>query len=85
MNLPPVPANLERAAGWSWRVLVCAAALVAVLAVLWYVRIIVLPVMIALTITPALSLSSGSSGAGFDSGARPPRSLCSWGSPSLPG
>ena len=55
MNLPMVPANLERAAGWSWRLLVCAAALLAVLGVLWYVRIIVLPVLVALTITPALS------------------------------
>ena len=55
VNVPPVPTSLERAAGWSWRVLVCAAALVAVLALLWYVRVIVLPVMLALTIAPALS------------------------------
>ncbi len=54
-NLSPAPASLERAASWSWRLLVCAAALVAVLAVLWYVRVIVLPVMLALTISPALS------------------------------
>ena len=55
MNLPPVPTNLERAANWSWRLLVCAAALFAVLAVLWYLRVIVLPIMVALTIAPALS------------------------------
>ena len=55
VSVPPAPASLERAAGWSWRVLVCAAALVAVLALLWYVRVIVLPVMLALTIAPALS------------------------------
>jgi putative heme transporter len=55
VNLPPVPANLERAASWSWRLLVCAAALVAVLAVLWYLRVIVLPIMVALTIAPALA------------------------------
>jgi hypothetical protein len=47
--------HLERAAGWSWRLLFCAAALLTVLGVLWYVRIIVLPVMLAPTITPALS------------------------------
>ena len=55
MNLSPVPTSLERAASWSWRVLVCAAALLAVLALLWYLRVIVLPVMLALTIAPALS------------------------------
>jgi putative heme transporter len=55
MSLPPVSANLARAAGWSWRVLVCAATLLAVLAVLWYVRVIVMPVMVALTLAPALS------------------------------
>ena len=55
MNLPQVPRNLERAAAWSWRVLVCAAAGLAVLAVLWYLRVIVLPVMVALTIAPALT------------------------------
>jgi predicted PurR-regulated permease PerM len=35
--------------------LVCAAAGLAVLAVLWYLRVIVLPVMVALTIAPALT------------------------------
>jgi putative heme transporter len=47
--------NLQRAAGWAWRLLVCGAAVLAVLAVLWYVRVIVLPTMVALTIAPALS------------------------------
>ena len=55
MNLPPVPTNLATAAGWSWRVLVSAAALIAALALLWYVRVIVLPVMLALTIAPVLA------------------------------
>jgi putative heme transporter len=54
VNVPPVPLNLERAAGWAWRLLVCAAAVLAVLAVLWYLRVIVLPIMVALTIAPAL-------------------------------
>jgi predicted PurR-regulated permease PerM len=36
-------------------VLVCAAAGLAVLGVLWYLRVIVLPVMVALTIAPALT------------------------------
>jgi putative heme transporter len=53
--LPPVPPSLERAAAWSWRLLVCAAAAVAVIAVLWYVRVIVVPTMVALTIAPALT------------------------------
>jgi putative heme transporter len=55
VNVPPVPLNLERAAGWSWRLLVCAAAVLAVLTVLWYLRVIVLPIMVALTIAPALA------------------------------
>jgi putative heme transporter len=55
MRVPAVPPNLDRAAGWAWRVLVCAAAVLAVLALLWYVRVIVLPTMIALTIAPALT------------------------------
>ncbi len=55
MRIPPVPPNLERAASWAWRILACAAALFAVLALLWYVRVIVLPTMIALTIAPALT------------------------------
>ena len=59
VQLPPVPTNLERAAGWSWRLLVCAAAVFAALAVLWYLRVIVLPTMIALTIAPALTPVAG--------------------------
>ena len=59
MNLPPVPASLERAASWSWRLLVCAAAALAVLVVLRYLSVIVLPVMFALTIAPALTPVSG--------------------------
>ena len=55
MQVPPVPASLERAAAWSWRLLACAAVAVAVLFVLWYLRVIVLPIMVALTIAPALS------------------------------
>ena len=59
MNVPPVPANLERAAGWSWRLLACAAALAAAVTLLWYVRVIVVPTMIALTIAPALTPLAG--------------------------
>ena len=59
MNLPPVPASLERAASWSWRLLVCAAAALSVLIVLRYLSVIVLPVMFALTIAPALTPVSG--------------------------
>jgi predicted PurR-regulated permease PerM len=50
-----VPLGLERAAGWSWRLLVCAAAVIAALALLRYLSVIVLPAIIALTISPALS------------------------------
>ena len=53
--MPPVPANVQLLAAWSWRLLVCAAAVVAVLALLWYVRVIVVPAMIALTLAPALT------------------------------
>jgi predicted PurR-regulated permease PerM len=59
VKVPPVPANLERAASWSWRLLVCAAAVLAVLWLLWYLRVIVLPIMIALTIAPALAPLAG--------------------------
>jgi putative heme transporter len=55
VRLPPVPIGLERAAGWSWRLLVCAAAALAVLALLWYFRVVVVPIMVALTIAPALT------------------------------
>lgn len=59
MKVPPVPVNLERAAGWSWRLLACAAAVVALLALLWYFRVVVVPMMIALTIAPALTPLAG--------------------------
>ena len=55
MKVPPVSQNLDRAAAWTWRLLVCAAALAVVLALVWYLRVITLPVAIALTIAPALS------------------------------
>jgi putative heme transporter len=54
VNLPPVPVNLERAAAWAWRLLVVAAAVAAIVTLLWYLRVIVLPIMVALTIAPAL-------------------------------
>jgi putative heme transporter len=50
-----VPMSVERAAGWSWRLLACAAAVLAVIVLLWYFRVIVLPMMVALTIAPALT------------------------------
>jgi putative heme transporter len=59
VKLPPVPANLQLVASWSWRLLVCAAAVIALLALLWYVRVIVIPAMIALTIAPALTPVAG--------------------------
>ena len=52
---PRVSPNLDRAAAWSWRLLVSAAAVAAILALLWYLRVIVLPVAVALTIAPAVS------------------------------
>jgi predicted PurR-regulated permease PerM len=55
MKLPPVPLNLERAGAWTWRLLLCTAALALVLALLWYLRVVVLPIAVALTIAPALS------------------------------
>ena len=55
VTLPPPSVNLARAAAWTWRVLVCAAGLAVVLALLWYVRVIALPVAIALTIAPSLA------------------------------
>jgi len=55
MRVAPVPPTLERAAGWAWRLLICAALAIAVVALLWYVRVIVLPSIIAVTIAPALT------------------------------
>ena len=51
----PVPTGLERAAAWSWRLLACAVAVGAVLALLWYLKVIVLPAIVALTIALALT------------------------------
>lgn len=59
VKVPPVPSNLDRAAAWSWRLLACAAAAVLLLTVLWYLKVIVLPIMVALTIAPALSPVAG--------------------------
>ena len=57
--IPPVSPALARAAGWSWRLLVCAAAALAALVCLRYLSVIVLPVMFALTIAPALTPLAG--------------------------
>jgi predicted PurR-regulated permease PerM len=54
-RVPTVPPGLDRAAGWAWRLLVCAAAVGAVIVLLWYFRVIVLPAIVALTIAPALA------------------------------
>lgn len=55
MRVPAVSPNVDRAAAWAWRLLVCLAVIVVVLALLWYVRVIVLPAIVALTIAPALT------------------------------
>ena len=57
--MPAVPVGLDRAAGWAWRLLVCAAAVAVVVALLWYLRVIVLPAIVALTIAPALTPLEG--------------------------
>ncbi|HEY7731054.1 MAG TPA: AI-2E family transporter [Gaiellaceae bacterium] len=55
LRVPPVPAALERIAGWAWRLIAVGIAAVVVVAALWYLRVIVLPAIIALTISPALT------------------------------
>jgi predicted PurR-regulated permease PerM len=55
LRVPPVSPGLDRAAAWAWRLLVCLAAIAVVLVLLWYVRVIVLPAIVALTIAPALT------------------------------
>lgn len=57
--IPPVSPGVERAAGWAWRLLLCAAAVGLVLFLLWYLNVIVLPAIIALTIAPALTPLAG--------------------------
>jgi predicted PurR-regulated permease PerM len=59
VRLPPPPAGLDRAAGWAWRLLVCALALAAAIALLWYLRVVVLPAIVALTIAPAFTPVAG--------------------------
>ena len=59
MQIPAVPGGLERTAAWSWRLLVVAAAFVAAIALLWYLQVIVVPAIVALTIAPALTPISG--------------------------
>jgi predicted PurR-regulated permease PerM len=54
MHVPEVPAGVARAADWSWRLLAITVALAACLALLWYLKVIVLPAIVALTIAPAL-------------------------------
>ena len=53
--MPPIPPSLERAAGWAWRVLVCAALVAGALLLLWWLRVIVLPAIVAITIAPAFA------------------------------
>jgi putative heme transporter len=55
VGIPAVPDGLARASGWAWRLLICAAALAVVVTLLWYLRVIVLPAIVALTIAPALT------------------------------
>ena len=55
MRIPTVPPALDRAAGWSWRLLACGGAVGVVLVLLWYLQVIVLPAIVALTIAPALT------------------------------
>ena len=50
-----IPPGFDRAAGWAWRLLVCAARDRARPLLLWYLKVIVLPAIVALTIAPALT------------------------------
>ena len=47
VKIPQVPAGVDRAAAWAWRLVVCSAALALVLFLLWYLKVIVLPAIIA--------------------------------------
>ena len=59
VRVPPVPGSLDRAAAWSWRLLVVAAAFTAAVALLWYLQVIVVPAIVALTVAPALTPIAG--------------------------
>jgi predicted PurR-regulated permease PerM len=55
LRIPPVAPGVDRAAAWAWRLLACGALVAVVLALLWYLKVIVLPAIVALTIAPALT------------------------------
>jgi predicted PurR-regulated permease PerM len=59
VRIPAVPSNLDRAAGWAWRLLLVGLAAAAVATLLWYLKVIVLPAIIAVTIAPALTPLAG--------------------------
>lgn len=59
MRVPPVATNVDRAAGWAWRLLACTALVALVAVLLWFLQVIVLPTLIALTIAPALTPVAG--------------------------
>lgn len=55
LRISAVPESLDRAAGWAWRLLVIAVAAVVVVALLWYLRVIIVPAIVAVTAAPALT------------------------------
>jgi predicted PurR-regulated permease PerM len=59
MHVPSVAPDVERFAAWAWRLLACAGLLALVFFLLWYLKVIVLPMLVALTIAPALTPVAG--------------------------
>ena len=56
---PAVPAALERAAAWSWRLLVVGAAAVAALTLLGRLRLVLFPLVVTLLVTRVLASPAG--------------------------